>query len=186
MGLLYQFPTTDNELDDRITISNEMVVLKSYGLPMIFWGYLAGILFMLAIMYLAISGPIQTIFSGEDEINKMIAMAVVLLFIAIPLTLFVLLFYEKIIIKEKNKFTIVHKVFWLPYFKRSFIAEKILVENMEGTPNVAKMENRPELKGFQNRGYFNLFAYDQNNRKFLLDRSSQKNTIDKIAELLKI
>lgn len=186
MGLLYQFPTAHDENDDRIAIDGDIITLKSYGLPMVFWGYLAGIMFMLIIMYLAIKGPISSILNGSDQLNKIIALAVIALFILIPLTLLVLLFYEKIIVKHQNSFKITHRVFWTPIYIQKLDVKELVIEDMEGTPNIAKMENRPELKGFQNRGYFNLFAIDKNNKRILIDRSSQKNIINKLAELLKV
>lgn len=184
MGLLYQFPTRDDEQDDRVIVGKDYVEIKSYGLPMVFWGYLAGILFMLAIMILAIKGPIDAILQGDDEINRLIAYAVIALFIGIPISLLFMLFYEKCISRRGSLYKITHKVFWLPYWGKSFEVDQFLIEHMEGSPNIAKLEDRPEMKGFQNRGYFNLFAIDKNQKRILIDRSSQKKTLEQIKELL--
>ena len=56
MGLLFVMPVSEKETD-RVSISDNenppRKLLKSYGLPLIFWGYCLGILVTLFIMYIA-------------------------------------------------------------------------------------------------------------------------------------
>ena len=52
------------------------------------------------------------------------------------------------------------------------------------SPNVAKMQQDPTMKGFENKGYFQLFARNEVGKLVLIDRSSRKADLKKMVELL--
>lgn len=187
VGLMYLFPTVENE-SERITIDLEKqsVTLKSYGLPWIFWGYLAAALVVVMAMYLAIKDPIEKLKMGEDLINIKLAYIVEWSLYLTPIVLLGFFFYEKIIVKNKLQIKITHKVFFIPFFSTTLKLDSnddLLVQHFMTSPNVAKMQNRPELKGFENRGYFELRALI-NNKSCLVDRHSRKQDLIKIKEIL--
>lgn len=187
MGLMYLMPTEENE-SERILIDLEKkkVTLKSYGLPWVFWGYLGAVLVVIFAMYLAISGPIEKLRAGEDQINLILSYIVEGSLILTPLVLLGFFFYEKILEKNGNSITIYHRVFFLPLYKKTFQLESndhLSVNHFMDSPNIAKLQNRPELKGFENKGYFELHAL-VNGKLILIDRHSRKADLIKIKELL--
>jgi prolipoprotein diacylglyceryltransferase len=120
MGLLFQTPVEMNDLDDRIQVKEETLILRSYGLPMVFWGYLAAIFMVLFFMILAIKDPLFKVLNGEDTINKFIGYALLFILIGGPLSLLGFYFYEKEIKKKKNLLTITHKAFFIPLIKKTY------------------------------------------------------------------
>ena len=68
MGLMYIFPVTDNtNEDDRTEIRDSKIILKTYGLPMIFWGYLVAIMFVIFMMWLASAATIAKLLSYKED-----------------------------------------------------------------------------------------------------------------------
>ncbi len=187
MGLMYLFPTEENESDHiAIDETNKTIILKSYGLPWIFWGYLASILVIIFAMYLAIREPLLKIKISDDLVNIKLAYLVELTLILTPLILLAFFFYEKIIIKSNNKIVLKYKIFFIPIFKKTLKLtsnESLVIDHFLESPNVAKLQNRPELKGFENKGYFELRAIVGNEKK-LIDRHSRKQDLIKIKNIL--
>ena len=68
MGLLYLFPIQEDE-GDHVSIKDSSLLLKSYGLPYLFWGYLLAGLTTLGIITLAIRGPLKKMLLYEDSLN---------------------------------------------------------------------------------------------------------------------
>lgn len=187
MGLMYMFPVSEEEAD-RVKVKDQSITIKSYGLPMIFWGYLLAILVVIGAMYLAVSGPIDKLIATGDQINVVLAYAVLATIYGLPLTLLALYFYEKSITKKLDQITITHKVFWIPVMKKTIElkdANSIELNHFMDSPNVAKMRAQPELRGFENKGYYELFATDKHDKKIFIDRHSRKADILKIRDLLK-
>ena len=188
MGLLYQLPVEQDPTDDRVEIAeNKNLILKSYGLPMIFWGYLAAILVVIIFMYLAIQHPIHKLISTGDILNILIGRAVQLTIFGIPLTLIGFFFYEKHLQKSGNTLKVIHKLFWLPISTTTIeLMEQdgLSVDHFMDSPNMAKIQNKKDYAGFQNRGYFQLFAMDTNGKVHLIDRNSRKGEMKKLKELL--
>lgn len=186
MGLMFIMPKDEKEID-RISINDNEITIKSYGLPMIFWGYLAAVLTVIFAMVLAIKGPIIKLYESNDTINKVLAVAVVLTITAIVLFLLGFFFYEKFISKKDKEIKVVHRIFWLPIItkKYSLISKDALeIKHYLDSPNVAKISNDQSLKGFENRGYFQLFATLNDKSEVLIDRSSQKRDLVRTSELL--
>ncbi len=198
MGLIYLFPTEHNE-SERIFVNGDRITLKTYGLPGIFWFYFLGIVITLIMLYLAISGPLNTILSSDDPINKSLALCVLILFLGIPFSMLCLFFYEKWIIRTPQGLKIIHKLFFLrirtyvipfPQVNESSQSPsyEFSIHHYLDSPNIAKRLNRPDLKGFENKGYFELYLHWNDERglkKYFLDRHSRKSDLIKIRELLK-
>lgn len=188
MGLLYQFPIEENELDDRIVVDTDLGLnIKNYGLPMLFWGYLAAIIMVISFMLLAIYAPLLRLIETDDVINKLLGIIVFLTIFSIPSVLLAFFFYEKSIFKNESNMTITQKVFWIPFSKTKIdllAKDAIVSDHFMDSPNMAKIYKPDGMKGFENRGYFELFAVDKNQRKYLIDRNSNKTTMKKLRELL--
>jgi len=68
MGLMYIFPVTTNENEgDRAQVNNSTLTLKTYGLPMVFWGYLAAIYSVIFVMWLASRDVISKLLTYKDD-----------------------------------------------------------------------------------------------------------------------
>jgi len=180
------FPVSEEE-KDRITINKKGITLKSYGLPLVFWGYLSAILVVIFAMGLAIKGPMVTLYNTDDNINKLLVIAASATIILIPLATLCFYFYEKFITKKEDTLTITHRVFWMPVWTSKYnleSKESLEILHFMDSPNVAKLQQDPNLKGFENKGYFQLFATLENKKQLLVDRSSRKADLKKIKLLL--
>ena len=103
MGLIFVMPVSKKETD-HVSIKEEAglsptLLLKSYGLPYIFWAYIAAIFVTIFIMYLAVRAPLIKMGKSEDIINLLIYYSVWVTFPSIPSFLLGGLFYEKSFIK---------------------------------------------------------------------------------------
>lgn len=187
MGLLFQMPVEPSELDDRITVTDDTLHIRSYGLPMVFWGYLAAIFSVLFFMVLAIKDPLLKAYSGEDVINKYLALIVGSLLVIAPVALLALYFYEKEIIKRKSSLVLRHKIFFLPIWTRKVVASKedsIYLEHFLDSPNIAAQKQDPSLKGFENRGYHKLMVKSDDGKIHIIDRNSRRGEMKKLMHLL--
>ena len=185
MGLLFILPTSEAEVD-RIKIKDNSITLKTYGLPMIFWGYLMAVLTIIAAMVLTSYRPIITLYHTQDALNQILAVSATLTIIIIPLATISFYFYEKFIIKENNKLTIIHRLFYIPLVKKSYLLdsrEAFKILHHMDSPNIAKIKSNPDMKGFENKGYFQLFAINSDHKSIFLDRSSRKSDLKKIQDL---
>ncbi len=189
MGLMFQMPLEDNVLDDRIEINKDTnyLRLRSYGLPMIFWGYLVAALSVIFFMILAIKAPILKILSSDDTLNHFLAYCVLSIFILGPLVALSFYFYEKEIIKKDNKIKVIHKVFFMPLktFQVELSADNELkLVHLLDSPNVAKAQKKEGMTGFENRGYYQVFAKDISGKEILVDRNSRRGEMRKLIEIL--
>jgi len=186
MGLLYQMPVSEQEAD-RVEINDQTLLVKSYGLPLIFWGYLLAILSVVAIMVVAIKDPISKVIAGEDAINRLLGYGVSATLIIIPLFLLAFFFYEKVISKSDIHLKVTHKVFWIP-FKSTRInlrsKDSFTLEHFLDSPNMARIQKIDEMRAFENRGYFELFAITSDDQLIQIDRSSQKKELVKLKDFL--
>lgn len=190
MGLLYIMPVSEEE-SDRIQIietpEGKLLHVKSYGLPLIFWGYLLAILSMIFIMAVAIYDPLTKVLSGADEINRVLGFTVLATLLMTPLTLLAFFFYEKVLSKNNNELIITHKVFWLPLWRTKLTLktnDAFTLEHYLDSPNMARLQNKDEMRGFANRGYFELFAILNDGRYIRIDRSSQRYELTKLKDFL--
>lgn len=183
-------PVSEKEID-RVDITDSEfgreVHVKSYGLPMIFWGYLGAILTVIMIMAIAIKDPVSKVLSGDDQINLILGYAVVSVLVLTPSILLAMFFYEKVLSKRNNQLIVTHKIFWLPVWKRKLSLKSqdaFTLEHFLDSPNMARIQNKDEMRGFVNKGYFELFAILEDSKLIRIDRSSQKNELKKLKDFL--
>lgn len=188
MGLIYQLPSELNPLDDRIaTNPSGGISIKSYGLPYLFWGYMAAIDVVIFFMYLAVRSPLDKMIAGDDPINAALATSVYTFLFLSPLVLLGFFFYEKCITKVGTSLIIKHKIFSLPILKLHYTlaaSDAFIIEHFLDSPNVAAIEDKKEFKGFQNRGHHLLFCKTKKGKKKFIDRHSQAGELKKIVTLL--
>jgi hypothetical protein len=193
MGLFYIMPASLEE-GDRVELKTnpiqselKVLILKSYGPPMIFWFYFLAILSAMGFLFLAIYQPMMTMIRGTDALNQVLAVTVFGLFIGLFLALFGFYFYEKRIMKTGTKLTLEHRIFglkvWSSQFQLKGTSTFETKHFLEGA-NIARLNNDPSLRAFQNHGHFHLFALLENGRSLIIDRHSRRSDLEKMAELL--
>ena len=181
MGLLFPFAVTLAE-KDRVSLENENLTVKTYGLPFLFWGYLAAILSIMSFMYLAIAKPLAKFYKNGELPDQILAVLIYLFFILIPVVLLGFFFYEKILIKKSKQLIMVHKIFYIPFFTRKFeLTREFSIDHFSDSPNMAAKLGYPAA--FKNRGYFYLHAQTDEGIK-RIDRHSQKGELKKLKLLL--
>lgn len=196
MGLMYIFPVSDDQAveGDRAEVIDSKLVLKTYGLPMIFWGYLAAALSVILIMWLASRAVILKLLSYTDDptlvfLGHLVQFSLILA----PVVLLAFFFYEKIITKQGPHLSITHRLFFIPVWKRNYELENpgaFTVDHFMDSPNMAKIRNKQGLgdvqamKHFENKGYFELYIKTKKNSSINIDRHSRKADLLKMKELL--
>ncbi len=195
MGLMYIFPvTTDENEGDRANINQSILTLKTYGLPMVFWGYLAAIYTVIFVMWLASRDVIAKLLSYEDDATLVFLghMVQVVLYLS-PIVLLGFFFYEKVFIKKGCDLTIDHRLFFVPVWRKKFLLKSqnsLDVKHFMNSPNMAKIRNaqgidsEEAMKHFENKGYFELFIKTQNDLEIAIDRHSRKVDLIKLKDLL--
>lgn len=188
MGLLYPFPISKNE-KDFVIIDQEssLVTLKSYGLPYIFWIYALASFIVYFFMMLGIKSTWLALFHSEDSINQALAMAFLIFAFMLPLGVLFFFFYQKMIISDlkKKTLTLKSRIFGLVFYQKQITLNKTTLEISRylDSPNQARIEQKKEMRGFQNKGYFTLKAIGPKGET-LIDRSSNKSDLIKIKKLL--
>lgn len=192
MGLMYIFSNDlkDQERTEIITNSKAgttTLVLKTYGLPMIFWGYLSAVLIVVATMWLASKDALLKLITYQDDLSlRALGYLVQYTLILTPVVLLSLFFFEKQIKKSGNHLTLVYKIFFIQFFSKKIILDhpdSIKVDHFMDSPNVARMNRNEENRAFENKGYFELRAISDGKSLFI-DRHSRKADLIKMKELL--
>lgn len=186
MGLMYIFPN-DTSDTEHVEIHEHQIRLRTYGLPPIFWGYGIAILIMIGILALSIWGPVQKLLSYNDPINDLIGHSLIAFLILLPLVLISFFFYEKNIIKKDNTVDIVHRLFFIPVFTKTYkLADNqpFFTQHYLDSPNMARAQGLKEMRGFQNKGHFLLYLRDEKGLAVQIDRSSRKIDLEKIIKIL--
>lgn len=186
MGLLYVFPVSADETDFAIKQDNKLI-LKSYGLPYIFWFYALCCVAVVFFMFLAIKGPTLKLVELGDETDATLGYALLSFIGLLPLIIFSFFFYEKRIIRTRAMISLEYRVFGIRFFTESFgleSSDSLIIEPFLSSPNVARMKSGPENVGFQNKGYFILLLKDKNGRQIQIDRHSRKADLEKLRQLL--
>jgi hypothetical protein len=188
MGLLYLFPNDDTDTieNDRIIKTADSITLKTYGLPMVFWVYLAAIYIVVFTMWLTIRSSLDKLLTYDDSTMIFLYWLVKGTLTLGPLILLGFFFYEKFLTKSKNSLTITHRIFFIPIFSKKIILdtnESLTVDHFMDSPNIAKMNSHPDTRGFENKGYFELHAIS-NGRAIFIDRHSRKSDLLKMKEIL--
>ncbi len=195
MGLMYIFPVTDDQSEgDRAVVKDNTLTLKTYGLPMIFWGYLAAAMSVLLIMWLASRAVIAKLLSyGEDPTMLFLGHLVQWTLILTPIVLLGFFFYEKMLTKKGQELILTYRVFFIPFWIKKFrlsAQDSFTVDHFMDSPNMARIRNRqglgsPEaMKHFENKGYFELNIKTDKNKSVNIDRHSRKADLIKLKELL--
>lgn len=194
MGLMYIFPVTDGQEEgDRAVVQNQTLTLKTYGLPMIFWGYLGAALSVLLIMWLASRAVVLKLFTYDDPTLIFLGHLVQTTLIATPIVLLGFFFYEKVMVKKGQDLTVAHRLFFITLWKKKYklgALDAIMVNHFMNTPNMAKIRNRqglgnPEaMKHFENKGYFELLIKTDKDQIVSVDRHSRKADLLKLKDLL--
>jgi hypothetical protein len=185
MGLLYIMPIDLDEVD-RVRVKEDTLILKSYGLPLIFWGYLAAVLVVIFAMGIAIVDPLLKLYQTGDSINQALVILCTLTLIGVPLGFIALFFIEYRLQKNKNLLRKSYHLFGIPFY-----VKKLSLSNQDSfevihhldSPNMAKMQGDEELRGFQNKGYF-VLAIKTPTKTIWIDRSSRKTDLVKLKTLL--
>ena len=188
MGLMYLFPTSLDERD-HVVIEDQTITLKTYGLPYIFWGYAFGILLLELAMYLAVRSPLEKLASIGDGIDQLIYFSLNLVLLAIPFSLLCFFFYEKVMEKKGNILFLKWRFFGVTVKTQQIDLKESVpftVGHFIDSPNMARIKDEKALKGFQNKGYFELFAHLANGQSVLIDRHSRKADLEKMIELLNL
>ena len=185
---MYQFP---NDIDDHEHISRKdnKILIKSYGLPPIFWGYLAAVLLVYTMMMIGISGPLEKLSTMPEKIDQFIYYVVMTFLIFFPIVSIGFFFYEKNLINDKEQLKITHKLFFIPFYstKIPLAGSNFIIEHFLDSPNMARINSAQEMKGFENKGYFQLVAIDETNTsRFIIDRSSRKVDLEKMKTILNL
>ena len=188
MGLLYLFP--DNENDELYAkASSKGLFLSTYGLPGIFWIYMLMAFVTLGFLTLAIWSSLIKVLQGADVINFWIGTAVALLIGFLPIITLGFFFYRKELFKHQKELKITHRVFGLRFFQKNYHLDSknpFSVDHQLDSPNMAKIESDPSMKGFQNKGYFYLKGYTNEGKEFVVDRHSRKIDLVKLKERLEM
>ncbi|MES2525990.1 MAG: hypothetical protein V4598_02850 [Bdellovibrionota bacterium] len=186
MGLLYVFPVSEEETD-FVVKKDETLILKTYGLPYIFWIYAICSVAVVFFMFLAIKEPILKLVALGEDTDATLGYSLLTFVGLIPVFIFAFFFYEKRITRKKNELGIEHRVFGIKAFSEKFLMEKddqLEISNFIDSPNIARMKNTPETVGFQNRGYFTLHLKSGDGKKIMIDRHNRKVDLEKLRELL--
>lgn len=194
MGLMYIFPVTDDASEgDRAEVRDSKLILKTYGLPMIFWGYLAALMSVLFLMWMASKAVIAKLLSyNEDPTLLFLGHMVQWTLILTPIVLLAFYFYEKILIKKGTQLTIIHKIFFIPVFRKTYklsSSDSLSVNHFMASPNMAKLRasqglSDESMKHFENKGYFELGIKTEKKPFIAIDRHSRKADLLKMKELL--
>jgi hypothetical protein len=188
MGLLYAFPVSPDE-EDFVMISSDKVVVKTYGLPYLFWGYALAVIMVIVFMFLAIKDPVLKLMTLGDETDALLGYALLSFIGSLPLFIFAFFFFEKRLIKTKNQILLEYRVYGLKLLTQKCSPspqEPYSVEPYLTSPNIARMKASEESQGFQNKGYFVLWLRTADGKKVALDRHSRKADLIKLQSLLEI
>jgi hypothetical protein len=185
MGLMY---ITPNSTDDPLVLQQQDVLeVRSYGLPLIFWGYYIAFLVTLFALAFASYNPWKKLLLTNDPLNMMICYSLAIIVIGIPFVCLAFFLYQKVIVRTKSQLILKHAILHLPYkvkkIKLSDISDIVIRKQLD-SPNMAKIANNPEFRGFQNKGYFVLEAETQQKKKIVIDRSSSKVDLEKLKDIL--
>lgn len=185
MGLIYVFPVSSEE-EDFVVRKDEKLILKSYGLPYIFWVYAFCIIFIVGLMFFAIKDPVLKLVSLGDTTDAYLGYSLLAMVGLAPVVILAFFFYEKRIIKQEKHLSLEHRVFGLKIMSEVHelkTSEDLIIEAYLDSPNLARMKRSPENTGFQNKGYFVLYLL-QGEKKIPLDRHSRKADLEKLKALL--
>jgi hypothetical protein len=186
MGLMYLFPNVAEDVDHVIK-DNDQLRLRTYGLPPIMWGYALAILSVIAVLTISVWGPLKKLLSYNDQINNLIGYSLIAFLILLPLCIIGIFFYEKNIIKRNNTLEIAHKLFFIKVSSTTYKLSKensFLVKHYLDSPNMARTQGLKNMRGFANKGYYDLYLISEDGVEIQIDRSSRKIDLEKLVKIL--
>lgn len=186
MGLLYVFPVSLDEVGFADKKENQLI-LKTYGLPYIFWIYALAILIALIFLFIAGLEPVLKYIQIGDELDALLGYSLLTFIGLLPIILVGFFFFEKRIIKSSSQISMHYRIFGIRVFSESFtMAENnpLSVDSFLSSPNVARMKNDESNLGFQNKGYHVLWLSTKDGKRIALDRHSRRADLLKLQSLL--
>lgn len=186
MGLMYVFPVSTEETDFVIKEDGK-TVLKTYGLPYVFWFYAFCSVLVVFFMFLAIKAPVLKLVELGDDTDATLGYSLLSLIGMAPVIIFSFFFYEKRIVRFKNELDMEYRLFGLRVYKERYELESgdsLMIDSFISSPNVARSRNEKEDLGFQNKGYFILWLTTKDGRRVLIDRHSRKVDLEKLKVLI--
>ncbi|MFP5457325.1 MAG: hypothetical protein ACLGG7_01220 [Bacteriovoracia bacterium] len=185
MGLLYPLPVHTDE-KDFVLVDDASVTLKTYGLPYIFWGYAAASLSVLFFLWLAVRAPLKKLLELGDSTDAILIYSLQALIFLTPVVVLGFFFYEKRLTARGNKLVIQQRLFGLPVRTRtlSLATPGYQIQHHLDAPNVARLKGGDEALGFQNKGYFILWAVTENEKTIAIDRHSRRADLQSLVGLL--
>ena len=196
MGLMYILPIKEEE-SEHVVITQKTssdgqieksITVKSYGLPMVFWGYWLAATIVISALGLAVWAPVTKLAQSGEVLDILMVTGVLGLLFAIPLIGLGFLFFEIRIIKRGHKLQKQWRLFGLPFWKKSITlptTDSFEVRHHLDSPNMAKISKNQELLAFANHGHYHLFVKDVFGNFMLLDRHSRKSDVARLADLLR-
>ncbi len=186
MGLMYVFPVARDE-EDFVIEKDQTLILKTYGLPYIFWIYALCIVAVISFMFLAIQAPILKLIELGDSTDATLGYGLLGTIGMMPLLVLGFFFYEKRLIKINDELKVQHRLFAIPVLTSSYNIEntnQLTIEPFLDSPNVARLKNDEDSVGFQNKGYYVLWLNFKDSKRVRLDRHSRKVDLEKLKVLL--
>jgi hypothetical protein len=193
MGLLFILPVSEKEENHVRVIhkasGSKTLFLRSYSLPGIFFLYLIGIYLLLGGLLLASWASLKSLKNSDDPINSILAIAVYLVVLLIPLIFTSFFFYKKEVFKNKKNIKIIHKLFGITFYFRNLKLEgeidkdPMSIRHHLKSPNIARLEERGS-KGYYNRGHFELVFQTNSGKDYIIDRHSNYNELENLKNLL--
>ena len=183
MGLMYSLPISLDE-KDFAEVKGNTLFLRTYGLPYIFWIYLLCALIFYFLICLFSFQLLQKLMQ-MGGVDQVIAYAIAIFLAMLPMITLGFFFYYREIKISPNTIIVKTHLFFIPIKKNVLNSSEISFEITShlDSANIAKQNPSQENIGFQNKGYFILFAY-ADTQKIQIDRSSSKTDLMKIQGMI--
>lgn len=185
MGLLYPFPVHTDE-KDFVHVDETSVTLKTYGLPYIFWGYAVASLSVLFFLWLAVRAPLAKLLELGDSTDAVLIYGLQALIALTPVVVLGFFFFEKRLIARGDTLVVQRRLFGLPVRTQTLTLARpgYQIQHHLDAPNVARLKGGDEALGFQNKGYFILWAMTETEKAVAVDRHSRRADLQALVTLL--
>lgn len=190
MGLLYIMPASIEEID-HVKIENDeknkKIILSSYGLPLMFWGYFLVLITLELAMFFSVQAIAIKLMNSEELFDKIIAWGCLITMVIIPFFCLCMLFFQKKIIRDNTKITITWNVFGIQLRKKVFdyheSTDELRVSHLLESANMAKIKKDPKTRAFENQGHYILILI-KDGQEIFLDRHTRKQDLVKLSGLI--
>src|SRR5690606_41517625 len=109
MGLLYLLPISLDEFQ-HAKEKDGGILLKTYGLPLIFWFYLLCIWLVVGIMALVVYRPLELLYQTNEQLNQIISIGAYATLSLIPLLFTLAFFYQHRALNRQHELVISHRL----------------------------------------------------------------------------